>query len=261
MDTSLENKVAIVTGASRGIGKAIADVMAAEGAQLVLVARDGDALKDVARGIEERGGRTPLAILGDLKQQAAATRVVEAAIEKFGRLDILVNNAGATARGDFLKLTDEESLDGFALKFHAAVRMCRTSWPHLVASQGSICNIIGVSSRTPTADFTIGGPVNSALLNFTKALAERGISEGVRVNAVNPGHILTDRLLRRVAVVSHERGISMEEAQEAMRVEHGIWRYGKPEEIARVVAFVCSPAGAYINGATLDVDGGATRGI
>lgn len=261
METRIENKVAIVTGASRGIGRAIAEVMAGEGAQLVLVARDGDALKDVAGAITARGGREPLTLVEDLKQQPAAARAVEAAVGKFGRLDILVNNAGATARGDFLKLTDEDALDGFALKFHAAVRLCRLSWPHLVAAQGSICNIIGVSSRTPTADFTIGGPVNSALLNFTKALADRGISEGVRVNAVNPGHILTDRLMRRVAVASREHGISMDEAQEALRVEHGIWRYGKPEEVAQVVAFACSPAGAYINGAILDVDGGASRGI
>jgi len=130
-----------------------------------------------------------------------------------------------------------------------------------VTSAGAICNVIGVSSRTPTADFTIGGPVNSALLNFTKALADRGISEGVRVNAVNPGHIVTDRLRRRVETYSLEKGMTTEEAQEALCVEHGIWRFGSAEEVAQVIAFMCSPAGAYINGATVDVDGGASRGI
>lgn len=261
MDTSLENRIAIVTGASRGIGKAIAEVMAAEGAQLVLVARDGEALQAVADAIAGRGAPAPLVLVEDLKQATAAARVVEAAVAAFGRIDILVNNAGATKRGDFLELTDEDVMDGFALKFHAAVRLCRAAWPHLVASKGAICNIVGVSSRTPTADFTIGGPVNSALLNFTKALAERAISEGLRVNAINPGHILTDRLMHRVAVVSRDRNISMEEAREELRREQGIWRYGTPEEVAQVVAFVCSPAGAYINGAILDVDGGASRGI
>lgn len=261
MDTSLQDRVAIVTGASRGIGRAIAEVMAAEGAQVVLVARDRDAMEQVAAGLAATGAPPALVLAEDLRDPDAAGRVVAATLARFGRLDILVNNAGATRRGDFFSLTDADALDGFALKFHGAVRLCRTAWPHLAAAGGAICNIIGAASRTPSADFTIGGPVNSALLNFTKALAQRATAEGLRINAVNPGPILTDRLALRLEALARERGLSPAEAEEAMRRDMGIWRFGTPEEVARVVAFVCSPAAAYVNGAILDVDGGMTRGI
>src|SRR3546814_13973081 len=108
----------------------------------------------------------------DLSVAAEPERVVRAAVDRFGRLDILVNNAGATKRGDFLALTDADHLDGFALKYHATVRFCRAAWPHLVAAGGAVVNISGIGAQTPDAEFTIGGPVNSALLNFTKALAQ-----------------------------------------------------------------------------------------
>src|SRR6185295_2410813 len=114
---------------------------------------------------------------------------VAAAAETFGRLDLVVNNAGATKRGDFLQLTDEDWASGFSLKFMAAVRVSRAAWPILKRTNGSIVNIAGVGARTGSAEFTIGGSVNSAMLNLTKALADRGVKDGIRVNAINPGSI------------------------------------------------------------------------
>ncbi len=134
----------------------------------------------------------------DLREPDSANQILAATIEKFEKLDLLVNNAGATKRGDFLTLTDQEWTDGFALKFYGAMRLSRAAWSHLQASQGTIINIIGVGGKTGSAEFTIGGTVNAALMNLTKALADRGVKDGVRVNAINPGSIATERLQTRL---------------------------------------------------------------
>ncbi|HYO78188.1 MAG TPA: SDR family oxidoreductase, partial [Thermoanaerobaculia bacterium] len=184
---------------------------------------------------------------------------VAAAIEAFGRLDLLVNNAGATQRGDFLELTDETWADGFALKFFGAMRCCRAAWPHLVATRGAIVNISGVGGRTGSAEFTIGGSVNAAVLNLTKALADRGIKDGVRVNAINPGSIATERLTVRMRKVAAETGVDVSAAAERMAASLRVARFGEPAEVGRAVAFLASPQAAYCQGAILDVDGGQTR--
>jgi len=170
-----------------------------------------------------------------------------------------VNNAGATPRGDFLAFDDADWQAGFDLKFFGAVRLCRAAWPQLVASQGAIVNIAGIGGRTGSAEFTIGGSVNAALLNLTKSLADRGVREGVRVNAVNPSAIATERTQVRIDRLAQERGISSDEAAAALARELRVARFGTPDEIATVVAFLCSPGAAYMQGAIVDVDGGQTR--
>ena len=187
MDLGLSGKVAIVTGASRGIGRAIAQVLSAEGMRLVLAARSPEGL--AATGAVLAGEF--LSVVADLREPAAADAVVAAALARFGQLDALVNNAGATRRGDFIALSDDDWNDGFALKFFGAMRLCRSAWPSLCSSQGAIVNISGIGGRTGSAEFTIGGAVNAAVLNLTKALADRGQADGVRVNAINPGSIAT----------------------------------------------------------------------
>lgn len=255
MNLELANKVAIVTGASRGIGRAIAETLSVEGMKLVLVARSHSELETLANSLPNDS----LVIPADLRKTDSANQVVSETIDRFGKLDLLVNNAGATQRGDFLSLTDDDWQDGFALKFHAAMRLSRASWLHLQASAGTIVNIIGIGGRTGSAEFTIGGAVNAALMNLTKALADRGIQDGVRVNAINPGSIATGRLQTRIQKVARERGIDVQEAAKQMPREMKIARFGDPYEIARTVAFLASPQAAYIQGAILDVDGGATR--
>ncbi|MGD1019051.1 MAG: SDR family oxidoreductase [Verrucomicrobiia bacterium] len=255
MNLQLTNKVAIVTGASRGIGRAIAEELASEQMRLVLVARSGDLLKEVAASV----GTECLVHVADLRQPDAAAEVIAAAMQRFGGIDVLVNNAGATKRGDFLELNDADWNNGFALKFFGAMRLCRAAWPHLMASHGSIINIIGVGGRTASADFAIGGSVNSALLNLTKALAHRGLADGVRVNAINPGAIATERLQHRIKTLAAEQGLDYETAAKAMLQELGVTRFGTPAEIAHAVAFLASPSANYCQGTIMDVDGGHTR--
>jgi NAD(P)-dependent dehydrogenase (short-subunit alcohol dehydrogenase family) len=253
MDLNLSGKVGIVTGASKGIGRSIAQILSAEGMKLTLVARSP--LDDFSASLPTAS--LPLSI--DMRHADSASHVVNATLEKFGALDLLVNNAGATKRGDFLSLTKEEWTDGFALKFYGAMRLSRTSWTHLMQSKGCIINIIGVGGRTGSAEFAIGGTVNAALMNLTKVLADRGIKDGVRVNAINPGSIATERLQIRIKTFATEHNINTEEATIQMAKILGIERFGKPEEIARAVAFLASSQASYIQGAILDVDGGVTR--
>lgn len=255
MDLQLGGKVAIVTGASRGIGQAIAQTLAGEGMSLVLAARSADLLDDLGRSLPTEC----LTQAVDLADPAAPDAVVARAIGRFGRLDLLVNNAGATTRGDFLRLAESEWQSGFALKFFGAMRCCRAAWDHLRATRGSIVNIVGIGGRTGSAEFAIGGAVNAALLNLTKALADRGVTDGVRVNAINPGSILTDRLDRRVERLAAEQGIDRDAAGVEMARSLKVARFGQPSEIAAAVAFLASPRADYCQGAILDIDGGQTR--
>jgi NAD(P)-dependent dehydrogenase (short-subunit alcohol dehydrogenase family) len=255
MDLQLKGKVAIVTGASKGIGRAIAHTLAGEGMRLVVVARSRDQLDTLALPM----GDACLVQAADLTNSTAPAAVVAAAVERFGGLDVLVNNAGSTKRGDFLTLSEADWDDGFGLKFFGAMRCSRAAWPHLQASRGTIVNIVGIGGRTGTAEFAIGGAVNAALLNLTKVLADRGVKDGVRVNAINPGGIATDRLQTRIKSFAAEHNLDLSEAEQQMARSMGVARFGQPDEIARLVAFLVSPQAAFCQGSIVDADGGQTR--
>lgn len=255
MDLQLVNKVGIVTGASKGIGRAIAQTLAQERMRLVVVARSRHQLDELAAPL----GDACLVQAVDLTNPDAASAIVAATMAKYGRIDVLVNNAGATKRGDFLTLSDSDWADGFALKLFGAMRLSRAAWPHLCSSSGTIVNIVGIGGRTGQAEFAIGGAVNAALLNLTKVLADRGVKDGVRVNAINPGGIATDRLQTRLRTFAAEHHIDLGKAEKEMARSFGVARFGQPEEIARLVAFLASPQAAFCQGAIVDADGGQTR--
>jgi NAD(P)-dependent dehydrogenase (short-subunit alcohol dehydrogenase family) len=260
MEKRLTGKTAIVTGASRGIGRAIAARLAGEGARVVLCARDGNLMEHAVKNIEREGGRAA-ALAVDLREMDAAKRTVDFTLKSYDQIDIVVNNAGATMRGDFLDLTDEAWADGFALKFFGAMRLTRESWPHLKTQSGSVLNISGVGGRMPGPLFTIGGSVNAALLSFTKAMADIGIRDGVQVNAVNPGSIRTERYRRMLEATAKQQGTDVETAERKMIESARTTRVGEPEDIAALVAFVVSPEGRFLQGALIDMDGGATKVI
>ena len=255
MELNLKGKVAIVTGASRGIGRAIAQALSNEGMKLVLVARTKNDLEETAALCKTES----LVLSVDLRETSAADKVISATMERFGQIDLLVNNAGATKRNDFFTLSDDDWQDGFALKFFGAMRLTRAAWPHLEKSQGSIVNIVGIGGRTASADFTIGGSVNAALMNLTKALADRGTKDGIRVNAINPGSIETDRLSARIKNLVNEYKVDEAEIRKQMTQKAGIVRFGTPDEIASMVAYLASPQANYIQGSIIDIDGGQTR--
>jgi 3-oxoacyl-[acyl-carrier protein] reductase len=253
--STFHGKVAIVTGASRGIGRAIALRLAREGACVALCARDAEALAAVADQIGDGALVVPL----DLRLPPSPAELVRLTAARFGRVDIVVNNAGATKRGDFLALSDDDWADGYALKLHGAVRLTRAAWPLLTAASGSLINIAGTGGRTPGAQFTIGGSVNAALLSFTKAMADNGLRDGVQVNAISPGTVRTDRFAKRMETLAAERGIPLAAAEPLFVKEARVTRVGEPGDIAALVAFVASPAGRFLHGALIDIDGGATK--
>lgn len=257
MSAPLSGKIALVSGASRGIGAAIARTLARDGAKLVLIARSEADMRNVAADC----GADCVIVPGDLREDAAAQAAVATAIQRFGALDILVHSAGATKRGDFLTLSDSDWADGYALKLFGAVRLARAAWPHLQKSKGAIVNIGGIGGRLASADFTIGGSVNAALMNFTKALADRGVADGVRVNLINPGNIHTDRLTHRIRTRAKELGTDETTAAADLAREAGITRFAAPEEIAEVVSFLVSERASYVQGTLMDVDGGWLRAV
>lgn len=224
--------------------------------RVLLCARSAAALEAAAASLPGA-----IACPVDLRRPEAAERIVAEAIARFGRLDLVVNSAGATQRGDFLALDDAAWEDGYALKLHGAVRLTRAAWPHLRAQGGSVVMIAGVGGKQASADFAIGGSVNAALMNLTKALADRGVADGVRVNCINPGSIRTDRLVGRIATLARERGLGSEAAAVALARETGVARFGEVAEIAGLVAFLAGPDANYIQGAILDVDGGWLRAV
>jgi len=256
----LEGKVAIITGGSRGIGRATALRLARDGARVVVCARGLEALEEVVKEIQSAGG-VALAVAADLRIPSEPSRVAALAAKTCGGIDIVVNNAGATKRGDFLQLSDDDWADGFALKFFGAVRMTRSAWPELKSRGGSVLNISGAGGRTPGPEFTIGGSVNAAVLSFTKAMADAGIRDGVQVNCINPGTIRTGRLQMRLASIVKEQKIDIETAERRFVQESQVTRIGEPEDVANLVAYVVGPEGRFLQGSLIDLDGGSTKTI
>jgi NAD(P)-dependent dehydrogenase (short-subunit alcohol dehydrogenase family) len=257
----LAGKAALITGASKGIGRAIAERLAAEGADVALVARDGQALNLVSKEIAARHGVRAVGIAADLSSEPGCLDTAKRVIAELGGLDILVNCAGDTKAGAFPLQPDADWTSGFALKLFGAVRLTRALWEPLKARRGTVVNIGGAAAYTPSPGFMIGGAVNAALAHFTKALSKQGLIDDVNINIIHPGATVTERLETLVRQEAAASGMSEEDVRRRNRERAGVRRLGTPEDIAEVVAFLCTPRARHIQGVGIAIDGGATPGL
>jgi NAD(P)-dependent dehydrogenase (short-subunit alcohol dehydrogenase family) len=261
MSNEFSGKIVVVTGGSRGIGRAIAAAFAREGAQTVLAAANPATLSDGAKIVAAAGGPPPLTVATDLRTLKGCEQAFADVEARFGRCDVLVNNAGATRGGDFFTLPDDAWADGFALKFFGAVRLTRLFWPLLKAAHGSVVNIIGGAARTPGADFLIGGSVNAAFANFSKGLAALGNRDDINVNVIHPGMTETDRMIQLFEQFAKARNKTPDQIRDEQLGKSGIRRIAQPEDVAALALFLCSPAARHIQGTAIAVDGGTTPGL
>jgi NAD(P)-dependent dehydrogenase (short-subunit alcohol dehydrogenase family) len=258
---TLSGKVAIVTGASRGIGEAIAATLAAQGVTLALIARASDDLSGVAARLSAGQGQRAVAFPCDLRRNDTILAMVDAVMREFGRIDVVVNNAGATPHGNLLDLADAQWLEAYDAKIHAFVRVTRACWPHLKTSKGRVVNIGGVLAHTPNPNALIGSTLAAAVVALTKALAEQGRTDGITVSGVNPGLIETGRLRQNLEAHGRKNNQSLETERVRVLQQVGIDRLGTAQDVADVVAFLLSDAITYLQGVMIDVDGGMTKSV
>lgn len=256
MDLNLGGKVAIVTGGTQGIGLAAAQLLAREGAAVVIAARGRERLDAAAAAIRSAGGKVAT-VVADVGRVEDAARIVDTAIDSFGRLDILVNNAGTSSRGDFESVTDETWQADFDLKLFGAARLVRLALPHMrKQGAGRIINITNIGAKQPKARSMPTSVTRAAGLAFTKALSKEFAPEGILVNTICIGLIRAGQHERRAAA----SGQDLEELYETMGRDIPLGRVGRAEEVANVIAFLASDAASYVTGTSINLDGG-TSGV
>ena len=253
-------KVAIVTGASQGIGRSTAVRLARDFDAIAVVARNREQLEETAAQVRDAGAEA-LVIDIDLSLADAARQVVEQTLAAYGRIDALLNIAGAVPQIDVFEMTDEQWERGLALKLHGARRLTIEAWPALKASSGAVVLMSGNSAVFPKAPYAAVGTINAAIVALAKAFSDRGIADGVQVNSVLPGPVMTGRRQSYLEHWAPLHDMSVEEATAKFPAEAGIARYGTPEEIAELMAFIVSPGAHWMTGTTLRMDGGEVKSI
>jgi 3-oxoacyl-[acyl-carrier protein] reductase len=255
-----QTSVAIVTGASQGIGRSTAIRLAKDFSSVVLVARSGDALKEVADQVRAAGAE-PLSIALDLSQLEAPQTILKTTLDHYGRIDALLNIAGAVPQIDLFEMTDEQWYAGMELKLHGARRLTIRAWEALKANKGSVVFMSGSAALDPKPGFAAVAATNAAIIAMAKAFAEQGIKDGVQVNSIVPGAVMTGRRRSFLEKWAPAHDMTVEEATKKFPEEAGISRYGQPEEIAELLAFMVSPAAKWMTGTSVRMDGGEIKGI
>jgi 3-oxoacyl-[acyl-carrier protein] reductase len=259
-DLMKDNSVAVVTGASQGIGRATALRLAHDFSAVVLAARNKDELEGTAADVNAAGTESLICAL-DLRDPSAADLLVKSTLDRFGRIDALLNIAGAVPQIDLFEMTDAQWDDGAALKLHGARRLTIRAWDALRASRGSVVLISGSAALDPKPGFAAVAAINAAIIALAKAFAEQGIKDGVQVNSVVPGAVMTGRRRSFLEKWAPAHNMTVEEAMKKFPGDAGISRYGQPEEIADLLAYMVSPAAKWMTGASIRMDGGEVKGI
>jgi 3-oxoacyl-[acyl-carrier protein] reductase len=256
----MKDSVAIVTGASQGIGRSTALRLARDFSAVVLVARNATALEEVAIAVRENGAE-PLSVALDLSEVEASENLIRTTLEHFGRIDALLNIAGAVPQIDLFEMTDEQWKAGMELKLHGARRLTIRAWDALKQSKGSVVFMSGSAALEPKPAFAAVAATNAAIIALAKAFAEQGIKDGVQVNSIVPGAVMTGRRRSFLEKWAPAHNMSVEEATKKFPEEAGISRYGSPEEIAELLGFMVSPAAKWMTGTSVRMDGGEVKGI
>jgi 3-oxoacyl-[acyl-carrier protein] reductase len=256
----MSKSIAILTGASQGIGRATAARLSRDFSALVLVARNRANLEQTAEAVRT-GGAEALVIDADMARPEAAQEVVDQTLAAFDRIDALLNIAGAVPQIDLFEMTDAQWEAGFALKLHGARRLTIAAWPALKAAKGSVVLMSGNSALFPKAPYAAVGTINAAIVALAKAFSDRGIVDGVQVNSVLPGPVMTGRRRSYLQHWAPLHNMTVEEATANFPKEAGVARYGEPEEIAELMAFLVSPRARWMTGSALRMDGGEAKSI
>jgi NAD(P)-dependent dehydrogenase (short-subunit alcohol dehydrogenase family) len=262
MDLQLTNKKALVTGASQGIGQAIAFALASQGADVAICARNQESLERVAADIAKKTGRKVVAIAADLTKAADAENFIKQANEALGGIDILVNNAGSAPGGVIETLTEDDWEQALQLKFMGYVRCLRYALPIMVKQgHGRVVNLIGNDGVKPSYWEIAPGAANAAGQNLIKSLSGQYGKDGISFVAVNPGPVRTERWSGLVKAMARDMNLSYEEADKLAPSSIPMGRIAEPEEVANLVTMMASPLMHYVTGTMIEVDGGQEKSL
>jgi 3-oxoacyl-[acyl-carrier protein] reductase len=262
MDLELKGKVAIVGGASKGLGRACAEVLAGEGARIVMCSRTKADLEQAAQDIRSRTGTDVMAFAGDLDRHDTIQALIAATVERFGQIDVLVNNSGGPPLAKSASATEEQWATAVQRSLLYFARMSREALPHMKQQGGGrIINILASTVYQPISNLALSGATRMGVVAFAKSLADEVGRDGILVNNVCPGSLLSERMLGNVTARAKELGISLEKALAQRAEETALGRIGEPRELANLVAFLASGKASYITGTTIRVDGGLVRSV
>lgn len=262
MDLGLKGKVALVAGASQGMGRATALSFSREGAKVSICARGEAALNETAEMIRKETGAEVLPMVADMTKAEDIQRFVSKTAEHFGRLDIVVNNAGGPPPGEFMKFTDEDWDNAFRLSFMSTMRMTRESVPHMrKVGGGRVINITSYSVKEPIAGLVLSNAIRSGVIGMAKTLSRELAKDNILINNICPGRIDTERAQKLNKARAERLKRPVEEINREMAAEVPLGRYGTAEETADLIVFLGSERASYITGTTIQIDGGLVRGI
>lgn len=260
MDLGLSGKRALVSGASAGIGFAVARVLVSEGADVAIVSRDPGRAESAAARLRDAGQGRVVPLAGDVSRAEEPARLVESAASALGGLDILVTNAGGPKSGDFADVGPDDFTSAIELTLRSVERMCRAAIPHLLAAgSGRIVNLTSITAKEPHVGLVLSNTLRPAVHGLAKSLARELGPRGISVNSVCPGFTHTERLRDLAVAAAGRRGTTPEAITEGWRANIPLGRLADPEEIANVVVFLCSARASFVNGASYAVDGGESH--